>query len=88
VEKYRRAGLATDDNLIRALAVCVLDNVGYIHALRICNYLMLFHVNSVYANAPQSYIYTHIAFSLIARALLFLTAAKFGTVVFVKGVTL
>jgi len=35
VEKYRRAGQATDDNM--AHAHCMLDNSGYKHTLRVCN---------------------------------------------------
>jgi hypothetical protein len=35
VEKYCRAGQATDDNT--AHAHCILDNLGYKHTLRICN---------------------------------------------------
>ena len=34
----------------------MLDNQGYKHTLRICEYLPLFHCNNGYANAPQSYI--------------------------------
>ena len=35
MEKYCRAGQATDDNTARAH--CILDNLGYKHTLRICN---------------------------------------------------
>jgi hypothetical protein len=34
-KKYYRAGHATDDNM--AQTHCMLDNLGYKHALRICN---------------------------------------------------
>jgi hypothetical protein len=32
-----RAGEATDDNIITGPALCMLDNKGYKHTLRICN---------------------------------------------------
>jgi len=35
VEKYGRAGQATDDNT--AHAPCMLDNKGYRHTVRMCN---------------------------------------------------
>jgi hypothetical protein len=35
VEKYFRAGQATDDNMVHAL--CMLDKWGYKHTLSICN---------------------------------------------------
>jgi len=35
VEKYCRAGQATDDKIVHAL--CTLDNYGYRHTFRICN---------------------------------------------------
>jgi hypothetical protein len=35
VEKYCRAGLATDDNMAREH--CMLDNWGYRHTIRVCN---------------------------------------------------
>jgi len=35
MEKYGRAGQATDDNMKHAF--CVLDNERYNHRLRICN---------------------------------------------------
>jgi hypothetical protein len=39
VEKYCTAGQATDDNV--AHAHCMLDNSGYKHTLKICNYYCL-----------------------------------------------
>jgi hypothetical protein len=35
VEKYRRAGQATDDNMEQAH--CILDTEGYTHVTRVCN---------------------------------------------------
>jgi hypothetical protein len=40
-----------------AHALCVLDNEGYRHTLGIyIEYLILFHYNSGYMNAPQYYV--------------------------------
>jgi hypothetical protein len=49
VEKYGRAGQATDDNM--AHAHCMLDKKGYKHAIRRC--FMFFYGNNGYANALQ-----------------------------------
>jgi hypothetical protein len=52
VEKYCTTGKATNDEIAHEL--CILDNYGYRNTDRI--YLLLFHSNSGYANAPQYYI--------------------------------
>jgi hypothetical protein len=69
VEKYCRAGQAADDNMEHAL--CMLDNYGYRHTLRICNTL-LFHYNNGCTNAPHYHVTrTLVVFSRLDKYSLF-----------------
>jgi hypothetical protein len=60
---YSRTGHKWQYNV--AHAFCVLDKYGYRHTLRICKYLLLFHGNNGYVNAPLCYICTHIVCLLL-----------------------
>ena len=55
MNKYCRAGQATDDNMIHVH--CILDNLGYNYTLRInMQYLLLFHGNNRYTNMSHCYV--------------------------------
>ena len=54
VEKYCRAGQATDDNM--AHAHCMLDIKGYKHTITEYVILIPFHCNNGCTNAPQCYV--------------------------------
>jgi len=55
VNKYYRAGQATDDNMVHVH--CMLDNLGYNYTLRInMQYLLLFYGNNGCINMPHRYI--------------------------------
>jgi hypothetical protein len=54
VEKYGRAGQATDDNIIRRmLFACWMTKATDTQTMQ---YLLLFHGNNDYAIAPQCYV--------------------------------
>ena len=59
MEKYRRAGQATYDNMAHALFM--LDNKGYTNTHTHSEYVILteFPRQQWFANPPQYYIYTH-----------------------------
>ena len=55
MEKYGRAGQATNENMVHAH--CVLDTEGYKHTLRICN-TYCFSTTPGFTKAPDLH-YTH-----------------------------
>ena len=72
MEKYGRTGQATDDNMAHAL--CVLDDEGCRHTLRICN-TYCFSTATMVAR-------THVNVTLYILCLSFLHTSIFGTVFF------
>jgi len=61
VEKLRRPGQPMDENLIRCLRfACWITKVTNTHSEYIIGYLLLFHGNNGYVNAPQCYVCTSV----------------------------
>jgi hypothetical protein len=61
VEKYCRAGQATDDNIIRNMRIaCRITKAADTHS-EYTEYLLLFHWNNGYAKEPQRSVYAYIA---------------------------
>jgi len=59
VEKSRRARQATDDNIIMAHVLCLLDNEGYRHTLSIRNTYCFYTATMVMQTHLQVVLYIH-----------------------------